>query len=331
MLGLGAPLVSFSLISSAPLTAALRLRAGHSQAAALAEEFQQNGAVVLRGFLSPSLLEKCRKVYDDALNQPVRRGAQVKYPDGTLYNPAIGHRTDDEAVLDMVNEVPFASTLAELWGSESVWFFDHELWWKRHGDSDNGRSAERSDTPFHQDSLAVPFRGLHVGLFWICFQPIPKENCLQVVKGSHRGPVYQLAPGTIFGMDPDEPMVPESVQPVMPMTEDERAHWEYCAWDLEPGDVVVVHPGTIHGSAPVSASCPERHTLVLRFVGDDCWFSKGAVYIRETREILQKAFLPSLHNDKGEYIYDKELRPGDHFSSFLSPQSLLLGPGVTAR
>ena len=260
MLGLGAPLVSFSLISSAPLTAALRLRAGHSQAAALAEEFQQNGAVVLRGFLSPSLLEKCRKVYDDALNQPVRRGAQVKYPDGTLYNPAIGHRTDDEAVLDMVNEVPFASTLAELWGSESVWFFDHELWWKRHGDSDNGRSAEQSDTPFHQDSLAVPFRGLHVGLFWICFQPIPKENCLQVVKGSHRGPVYQLAPGTIFGMDPDEPMVPESVQPVMPMTEDERAHWEYCAWDLEPGDVVVVHPGTIHGSAPVSASCPERHT-----------------------------------------------------------------------
>jgi hypothetical protein len=35
---------------------------------------------------------------------------------------------------------------------------------------------------------------------------------------------------------------------------------------------VVLHPGTLHGGAPVDASFTDRHTLVLRFFGDDAKF-----------------------------------------------------------
>jgi hypothetical protein len=35
----------------------------------------------------------------------------------------------------------------------------------------------------------------------------------------------------------------------------------------------VLHPGTLHGGAPVDAAFPNRHTLVLRFFGDDATFS----------------------------------------------------------
>jgi hypothetical protein len=34
----------------------------------------------------------------------------------------------------------------------------------------------------------------------------------------------------------------------------------------------VVHPGALHGGAPVDATFPERHTLVFRFFGDDATF-----------------------------------------------------------
>lgn len=162
---------------------------------------------------------------------------------------------------------------------------------------------------------------------------MPKENCLHTVKGSHKGPVFQLAPGTIFGQDPVKPAVPATVQPIMPMTEQERAKWEYCAWDLNPGDVLVMHPGAIHGWAPVTPSCPERNTLVLRFVGDDCWFSKGAVLNKDTGEMREGLWTEHMKkvqaSDSDGYKIKayQELRPGDHFASFLSPTYLLLGPG----
>ena len=44
------------------------------------------------------------------------------------------------------------------------------------------------------------------------------------------------------------------------------------AWDTEPGDVILVHPGALHGGAPVDAVTPDRHTLVLRFFGDDATY-----------------------------------------------------------
>ncbi len=44
------------------------------------------------------------------------------------------------------------------------------------------------------------------------------------------------------------------------------------SWAVDPGDVVVLHPRSLHGGAGVDAGCPERHTLVLRFFGDDATF-----------------------------------------------------------
>jgi hypothetical protein len=34
----------------------------------------------------------------------------------------------------------------------------------------------------------------------------------------------------------------------------------------------MLHPHCLHGGAPVDAGCPNRHTLVLRFFGDDAVF-----------------------------------------------------------
>ncbi|MCY1464289.1 hypothetical protein D9M71_822930 [compost metagenome] len=34
----------------------------------------------------------------------------------------------------------------------------------------------------------------------------------------------------------------------------------------------MLHPHSLHGGAAVDADCPDRHTLVLRFFGDDARF-----------------------------------------------------------
>lgn len=46
-----------------------------------------------------------------------------------------------------------------------------------------------------------------------------------------------------------------------------------CTWEMQRGDVVMLHPGSIHGGGGVSKEHPARHTLVLRFFGDDCQYN----------------------------------------------------------
>jgi len=44
------------------------------------------------------------------------------------------------------------------------------------------------------------------------------------------------------------------------------------SWDLEPGDALLFHSGSLHGGAPVTPDCPDRHTLVYRFYGDKLFY-----------------------------------------------------------
>jgi ectoine hydroxylase-related dioxygenase (phytanoyl-CoA dioxygenase family) len=65
--------------------------------------------------------------------------------------------------------------------------------------------------------------------------------------------------------------------PRLPDVEAQRranpAAYDILSWATEPGDVLMLHPASLHGGAPVDAAFPDRHTLVLRFFGDDATFS----------------------------------------------------------
>ena len=75
--------------------------------------------------------------------------------------------------------------------------------------------------------------------------------------------------------------------------------WDLVSFDCEPGDVIVFHPGAIHGGAPVDAATPERHTLALRFFGDNAVYNS----------------LP--HND---YTFINDQTDGAPFRSDVLPQ-----------
>jgi hypothetical protein len=62
----------------------------------------------------------------------------------------------------------------------------------------------------------------------------------------------------------------------MPDIEAERvkdpAAREFLTWDHKVGDVLILHPASLHGGAPVDERTPVRRSLLLRFYGDDAWF-----------------------------------------------------------
>lgn len=238
--------------------------------ASLRKQYAEDGAVLIKNCLNPAELAECRAAFDWAVANPGPGAFQIF--NGTEHqthndnsNPNAKERLDA-----LVATLPFGKLFAELWGSGHVWYFAEEVFVKAGGTP--GR------TPWHQDTSYLPWAGNHWGNAWISFEPVPRKNGLEVIRGSHRGIRYD---GTTFRNpdDPTEPLHgPGAVPPLprLPDIEAERARdpgaYDVLSWATEPGDVLLLHPGSLHGGAPVDADFPARHTLVFRFFGDDATY-----------------------------------------------------------
>ncbi|ATQ44054.1 phytanoyl-CoA dioxygenase family protein [Caulobacter mirabilis] len=234
---------------------------------AVRKAFLEDGAVVIKGCLNEAQLAQCRAAFDWAVDNPGPHATKMYKDTGQRShvdncNPLAKPRLDE-----LVASLPFGALFADIWGSANAWYFAEEIFLK-----EGGVGAR---TLWHQDTSYLPWAGLHWGNAWISFESVPKQNALEIVRGSHRGPQYD---GTTF-VDPNDPTDPlhgGDVWPRLPDVEAERrvnpgAH-DILSWATEPGDVLLLHPGSLHGGAPVDAAFPDRHTLVLRFFGDDATY-----------------------------------------------------------
>lgn len=234
----------------------------------LRQAYLEDGAVLIKGCLDKEQLARCRAAFDWAVENPGPNASrlfegteQQSHVDNA--NPNAKPRLDE-----LVASLPFGRLFADLWGSKRVWYFAEEVFLKA-----GGRGAR---TLWHQDTSYLPWAGLHWGNAWISFEAVPKQNALEIVRGSHRGPRYD---GTTFA-DPNDPTQPLHGGDALPRLPDVEAArrlnpdaYDILSWATEPGDVVVLHPASLHGGAPVDAAFPDRHTLVFRFFGDDATFS----------------------------------------------------------
>ena len=231
------------------------------------DAFRRDGAVLMEGVLDAIEMKACREVFDWGFTHPG--------PHATGLFEGTEHRTHNENANpnlvdrcnDLVKSLPFGELFSALWGSKHVWYYAEELFAKEGGKV--GRS------PWHQDTSYLPWAGEHWANAWISFEPIPKKNSLEVIRSSQRGILFD---GTTFqnAEDPTDPLHGFDMLPRLPNIEVIRAQnpaaFDIVSWATRPGDIVVVNPGALHGGAPVDADCPNRHTLVLRFFGDDATF-----------------------------------------------------------
>ena len=134
--------------------------------------------------------------------------------------------------------------------------------------------------PFHHDLPYWPIQGTQVCSLWLALDPVTLESgAVEYVRGSHRwGRRFRAQSFT-----GDARFFDRALEP-MPDIEAERAQHEMLSWPLEPGDCVVHHALTVHGSPGNRSASTRRRGLATRWTGTDAtWDPRPATFklIRE--------------------------------------------------
>ncbi|MCB2107860.1 MAG: phytanoyl-CoA dioxygenase family protein [Rhodobacteraceae bacterium] len=212
--------------------------------------YDRDGVVCLRNVLDPEWIETLLPIAKRVVVDKEDFGLLPTYPGRYMT------RTVPE-VRSFVFNSPLAEICARVLQSREVRFFFDEIFAKP------PRSQEQ--TIWHTDRMGWPVAGKMVPSLWVPLSPIAKSDCLECVAGSHTQDIrYWLFSPNARQMikPPDRASHPDGEK----LRADPANR--FLQWDMEPGDMLVVHPWTIHYSHG-NGSDDWRFALSVRMFGDD--------------------------------------------------------------
>jgi len=226
------------------------------------EQFQQQGAVVIRDVFGP-WVEAAREAIEQNKQNPSWRERTYQpgddrapfFQDYCVWQDFDGYRS-------LVEDSPMAELAAKLMRSRTARVFHDHILVKEPGTS--------VSTPWHQDQPYYLVQGDQNVSFWVPLDPVPRERTIEYVAGSHRWG-KQFKPKRFDGTD----LFPGDTAESVPDVDAERDNLKILGWAVEPGDVVAFSFSTLHG-APANSSSTRRRVISMRWVGDDARFAKRA-------------------------------------------------------
>ncbi|MBL4665855.1 MAG: phytanoyl-CoA dioxygenase family protein [Sneathiella sp.] len=255
------------------------------------KSYEEDGAAVLRNVVPMAWINVMREAIERVLDNPGT--ASVEYtPEGNKgrYLGDFFAWMRDHDFEAFVKQSPMPELAATVMKSNVVNFFYDQLLVKE------PNTAE--PTPWHQDLPYWPVRGNDILSIWIPFDPATVETGVVVyIKGSHKwGKMY--APAT-FGNNTDyADIYAEAGFDPLPDIEAERDKHEILSWEMDPGDVIIHHPLTLHYAAGNASPTGRRRGLALRYLGDDANFDDRRGTFLEGQKV--KAILPNLNMKNGD-------------------------------
>ncbi len=232
----------------------------------LQERFRRDGVVHVPGAFSPGEMAQLEEFWQFCIDHPGPSASRI-YADRNEFVPgpgldaarALPDREPGFAYQDVVNpanrprlgeliHLPgIESIVAAAFGARSVWFLAEQVFLKE---------PNSPRTSWHQDISDTPVEGMDTLTIWMSLDPVSAEESLELVRGSHLGPVYD----SFNGVKHSGPV---------PDIEGHRDDYDIVSFACQPGDAVLFHLGVLHGGGQTGAASTRR-SLALRFVGPDC-------------------------------------------------------------
>jgi ectoine hydroxylase-related dioxygenase (phytanoyl-CoA dioxygenase family) len=243
--------------------------------------YQSEGCVRVERVFDAETCTQLARTLNDAL-RAFDAGTLQRTPDGSPHqNPPSVHRGDGQVQLrNFAQHLPIlrewlwnsvaAEVVARLMGAR------HVRYWMDASFIKEGSSAE-SATPWHNDECTFPFRGEMMPSFWVALTDVPMENApIVTLAGSNRDPWRYHSPMS-------DPAAFELEH--IPWSHLERRVADPNAprrvWPCAMGDILLIHPKTIHASLPRTAQyAGQRIALTTRWLGDDVVWQPNRLTIR---------------------------------------------------
>ncbi|MFM8846368.1 MAG: phytanoyl-CoA dioxygenase family protein [Gammaproteobacteria bacterium] len=244
-------------------------------------DYEANGCVRIAGVFDAATCAQLTLAIDSALHEFDTSAFKARATDAKHQNPPSLHRGDGQVQLrnfaqhvavirDWLYHSIAGELVARLLRSRSVRFWMDATFVKE------GCSTE-SATPWHNDECTFPFRGDMMPSFWVALTDVAMDNApLVTLRGSNRDPWRYHSP-----MSNPAAFEVEHI----PWSHLERRVAQADApkdiWPCRQGDVLLIHPKTIHASLPRTAQQQGRRiALTTRWLGDDVRWAPNSLSIR---------------------------------------------------
>lgn len=205
------------------------------------ETYAADGAVCLRGVYDPHVILQLLKAWDRVSVDPIESGLTLP----SAEHREIGDRTNIisrpsyavDAFRDFIRASPVPALLGELLCTREVGFYWDTIFEKLSGST--------FPTTWHTDAGATAVRGNTLVNVWTPLTPMNRESSLEILAGSHTNEVlyWPRSPnGAKLMRPPDRMWCPD-----YETARDDPTH-RFISWDMEPGDILVLHLKTAHYS-----------------------------------------------------------------------------------
>ena len=194
----------------------------------------------------------------DKFKRPIRDETSLggDQPPGMFFYETAGWR-DDARISRVALESALPERCAKLLDTTYLNFWEDTTFVK------TPNTAQR--TSFHQDYGYFQIQGSKCVVVWVPLDKVDAQNgCMEYIRGSHLWN-KSYAPNILFA---------QSVNPFSPFDklediEANREAYDIVSFDVEPGDVIIHHVMTIHGSRGNVSRDRQRRAMSFRYCGDD--------------------------------------------------------------
>jgi ectoine hydroxylase-related dioxygenase (phytanoyl-CoA dioxygenase family) len=220
-------------------------------------DYQRDGAVVLRGVLSPAEVATLTVgiTHNLAHLSPLAQVASNPDDPGQFVEDFCTWQSNPQYA-SILLDTALPAVARALMQSDTVRIYHDHLLVKEPG--------TRQPTPWHQDQPYYNVSGHQNVSFWIPVDPVPLPSTLRFVAGSHSGTWYM--PRTF--RDNQAKWFAEGTLDELPPIDAQPQQYPQLAWALQPGDAVAFHMLTLHASGGASP-LQRRRVFSARYLGDD--------------------------------------------------------------
>lgn len=248
--------------------------------------YERDGAAIVRGIVPPEWIELMREAVTRLMERPDPSSQNYAAEGQPRFFAQAFPWLLDDAFKAWVLYGPLAELAHQAMPeARSINFFYDQIFAKEPGTS--------TRTPWHQDVPYLPLAGDQVLRVWVALDPVTTENgAVHYLRGSHRWNVIYHP----IGFKPIAEITDayrDSQFADQPDFEADYDRYDWLVGEAEPGDVMLHHPCTVHGSRE-KVTTRFRRAVTNMYAGDRVTWNPHPANMFKNKNLTGHVEMPDL-------------------------------------